>query len=99
VGARALRRRPWGRNSTLFAVILNVLLNRNLTKVCLKMRIFLGKNCKNHLSVGTPEPPFASGVWELLPQTPALLLPLTITTLSSLFLVLNEFYFAQKRNK
>jgi len=30
VGARALGRRPWGRNSTLFAVILNVFLSRNL---------------------------------------------------------------------
>jgi len=29
-GQRALGRRPWGRNSTLFAVILNVPISRNL---------------------------------------------------------------------
>jgi len=33
VGARALGRRSWGHNSTLFAVILNVLLSRNLCRV------------------------------------------------------------------
>jgi len=65
------------------------------------MRIFLGKNCKNRLSVGgyAIEPPFASGGWGLCPQTPALLRPPIIITLSSLFLVLNAFYSAQKRNK
>jgi len=30
VGAHALGRRSWGRNSTLFAVILNAFLSRNL---------------------------------------------------------------------
>jgi len=65
------------------------------------MRIFFGKNCKNRLSVGgsTPEPPFAFGGWGLRSQTPALLLPRIITTLSNLFLVGNAFYSAQKRNK
>jgi len=29
VEARALGRRPWGRNKTLFAVIINVFLSRN----------------------------------------------------------------------
>jgi len=57
------------------------------------------ENCKNHLSIGgsAPEPSFASGGWGLRPQTPALLLLPTITTLSSLFLVLNAFYSAQKK--
>jgi len=70
VGERALGRRPWGRNSTLFAVILNVFLSRNLDPQRRGLR---------------PEPPF-----------PALLLPSTITTFSSSFLVLNAFYSAQK---
>jgi len=70
VGARALGRRPWRRISTLFAVILNVILSRNLDQRMLKNAYFLGKNCKN--------------------------LPPTITTLSSLFLMLNAFYFAKK---
>jgi len=68
----------------------------------LKNAYFLRKNCKNHLSVGgsASEPPIASGGWGLRPQTPALLLPPTITTLtSSLFLVVNAFYSAQKRTK
>jgi len=39
----------------------------------------------------------ASGGWELRPQTPALLLPPTITTLSSLFLALNAIYYLQKK--
>jgi len=55
VRARALGRRPWGRNSTLFANILNVFLS------------------SRH-------------------QIPVLLLPPTITTLSSSFLVVNVFY-------
>jgi len=65
------------------------------------MRIFWEKNCKYRLSVGgsTPEPLFASGGLGLRPLTPALLLPPTITTLSSLFLVLNTLYYAQKRAK
>jgi len=63
VGARALGRRRWERSSTLFTVILNVFLSRNLDQSMLKMRIFLEKNCKNRFSVGdsAPEPPFASG--------------------------------------
>jgi len=54
-----------------------------------KKAYFGEKNCKNRLSVGgsAPEPPFASGGWGWSPQTPALLLPLTITTLSSAFLL------------
>jgi len=65
------------------------------------MRIFWKKNCKNRLSVGGSalEPPFASGGWGLSPHTAALLFPPTITTLSSLFLVLNAFYSAQKQTK
>jgi len=101
VGSRALGRRPWGRNSTLFSVILNVFLSRSLDQSMLKNAYFLGKNCKNRLSVGSsaPEPSFASSGWGLRSQTPALLLSSTITTYSSLFLVLNAFYSAQKRNK
>jgi len=85
--------RPWKRNSTLFAVILNEFLSRNLDQSMLKNAYFWGKNCKNCLSVGrsAPKPPLACGGWRFRPQTPALLLPPTITTLSSLFLVLNTF--------
>jgi len=39
VGARAL----WGRNSTLFAVILNVFLRKILGQSMLKTAYFLGK--------------------------------------------------------
>jgi len=65
------------------------------------MRIFWEKNCKNRLSVGgsASEPLFAFRGWGFRPQTPALLLPRTITTLSSSFLVLNTFYSAPKRTK
>jgi len=52
MGARALGCKPWGRNSTLFAVIFNVFLSRNLDQNMLKNAYFFGKNCKNHLSVG-----------------------------------------------
>jgi len=64
------------------------------------MRIF-GKKYKSRLSVmgSATEPPFASGGWGLHPQTPVLLLPPTITTSSSSFLVLNAFYSAHKRAK
>jgi len=56
-GARALGRRPWRRNSTLFAVILNVFLSRNLDQNMLKNAHFLGKNCKSgRLSVGGSAP-------------------------------------------
>jgi len=44
VGARALGRRPWGRNITLFAVILNVFLIRNLDQSMLKNAYFFVKN-------------------------------------------------------
>jgi len=95
VGARALGRRPWGRNSTLFAAILNVFLSRNLDQSKLKNVYFLRKNCKNRLSIE------GSALELCLPpaETPALLLPPTITTLSSLFLVLNAFYSAQKKKQ
>jgi len=43
MGAHALRRMPWGRNSTLFAVILNVFLSRNLDQSMLKNAYFLEK--------------------------------------------------------
>jgi len=57
VGARAL-----GRNSTLFAVILNVFLSRNLDQSLLKNAYFLGKTVKIVSAWGLrPEPPFASG--------------------------------------
>jgi len=51
------------------------------------MSILGEKNCKNRLSVegSTLEPPFTLSDWGLRSQTPALLLPLTITTLSSSF--------------
>jgi len=65
------------------------------------MAYFLGKNYKDRLSVGgsAPEPPFASSGWGLGLQTPALLLPLTITNLSNLFLVLNAILFRSKKNQ
>jgi len=67
VGAHAL-----GAQQQLFAVILNVFLSRNLDQSMLKYAYFLGKNCKNRLSVegSAPEPPFASEGWGLSPQTP-----------------------------
>jgi len=43
VGARALGRRPWERNSTVFAVILNIFLSDNLDQSMLKNANFLGK--------------------------------------------------------
>jgi len=63
VRARALGRRPWGHNSTLFAVILNMFSSRNLDQSMLKNAKFWEKNCKNRLSMGdsAPECPFASG--------------------------------------
>jgi len=97
VGARALGRRPWGRNSTLFAVILNVFLSKKLDQSMLKNAYFWEKTVKI-VSASGAEPPFASSSWGFRTQTPALLLPPTITTLSSSFLVLNAFYSAQKRN-
>jgi len=56
----------------------------------LKNAYFLEKDVNNRLNVGgfAPEPLLATGGWELCPQTPALLLPPTITTLSSSFLAL-----------
>jgi len=59
---------------------------------------FLEKDVENRLSVGgsAAEPPLASGGWGLRPQTPALLLSSTITTLSSSFLALNAVYCLQK---
>jgi len=51
------------------------------------MCIFGKKKCKISAAPGgsAPEPAFASVGWRLRPQTPALLLPLAITTLSSPF--------------
>jgi len=92
-GAQAL-----GTQQHTFAVILNVFLSRNLDQSMLKNASFWEKNCKSRLRVegSAPEPPFASGGWEPRPQTSALLLPHTITTLLSLFLMLNAFYSAEK---
>jgi len=61
----------------------------------LKNAYFLEKDVKYRFSVGcsAPEPPLASGGWGIRPQTPALLLPPTITTLSSSFLALNVYYY------
>jgi len=81
VRARALGRRPWGRNSLLFAVILNVFLSRNLDQNMLKMRIFWEKTVK------------------IVSASASLLLPPTITTLSSSFLLGNAFYPAQKKKQ
>jgi len=59
-------------------------------------RLFL--SCKIAIASGIPcsQPPLASGRWGLHPHTSALLLPSTITTLSSSFLsiiALNRLYF------
>jgi len=66
-----------------------------------KNAYFFGKNVKNRLSVGgsAPEPPLASGIWGLRPQTSALLLPPTITTLSSSFLTLNTVYYPSMKER
>jgi len=87
VEAHALGRRPWGRNSTLFAVILNVFLIRNLDQSMLKNVYFLVKNCKNRLT---------SLPWRLgLHTDPCVVTPAYYYK----FLVLNTFYSAQKRTK
>jgi len=56
VGARALGRRPSGRISTLFVVILSVFLSRNLDQSMLKMHIFWKKTLK-FVSASGAEPP------------------------------------------
>jgi len=56
------------------------------------------KTVKISAALGESEPAFASGSWGLRPQTPALLLPLAITTLSSSFLTQNTFYCPQRKN-
>jgi len=43
VGEHVLGRRPWGRTSTLFVVILSVFLSRDLDQSMLKNGYFLGK--------------------------------------------------------
>jgi len=88
-----------GRTSTLFTVIFKRILSRNLYQSMLKNAYFLEKDVKYRFSVGgsAPEPPLASGGWGLLPQTPVLLLPPTITTFSSSFLALNAVYYLQKK--
>jgi len=96
VGARAL-----GRNSTLFAVILNVCLSRNLDQSMLENAYFL-ENCKNRLSIGgsAPEPPV--GLRRLgapLPDPRVVSLVSYYNPCRVYFLVENAFYSAQKRNK
>jgi len=63
------------------------------------MRIFLEKTVKNRRSVegSAPAPPLASGDWKLCPETPALLLLPTITTLSGSFLALKCGLLPSKR--
>jgi len=98
MGARALGRRPWKRIGTLFAIIYKRVLSRNLDKVyALKYSTYFG----GRLSVGgrALEPPFAFRRPAVCPPAPALLLSLTITTLSSSFLAINAFYHPQKKNK
>jgi len=56
-GARALGRRPWGRNSTLFAVILNMFLSRNLDQDLLNNAYFLGKKTVKIVSASGAPPP------------------------------------------
>jgi len=64
------------------------------------MRIFV-KNVKNRLCVGgsAPEPPLASGGWRIRPKKPALLLPPTITTLSTSFLAPEVRFITLKKEK
>jgi len=89
------------RTCTLFTVNYKRVLSKNLDQIMLKNAYFLENNYKNRLSVGTtaPEPLFTSGGWGIRPQTPALLLPPTITTLSRSFLALNAFYYPQNGTK
>jgi len=65
----------------------------------LKNAYFYEKKCKNRLSVegGASERPLAFVGWELRAQTPVLLLPSIVTTLSSSFLALNAFVIYKKR--
>jgi len=55
------------------------------------------KNCLSVECSALDLRPLASGGAELHPQTPALLLPHTITTLSSSFLAVNAVYYFEKR--
>jgi len=67
----------------------------------LKNAYFLEKDIKNRLSKGgsAPEPPLASGDWGIRPQTPALLLPHTITTLSKFISSTKCGLLPSKKNK
>jgi len=50
VGERSLGRRPWGRNNTLFVLILCVFLSRNLDQSMLKNAYFFGKKTVKFVS-------------------------------------------------
>jgi len=82
VEARAPGRRPWRRIGTLFTVILNVFLSRNLDQSMLKNAYFLEKTVK----IASPSS-LASGGWGLRPQNSCVITPPTITTFSSSFLL------------
>jgi len=56
MGACALGCRPWWRNSTLYAVILNVFLSKNLDQNMLKNACFLEKTVKIVSASGDPPP-------------------------------------------
>jgi len=100
VGACVLGRRPWARNSTVFAVILNVFLSKNFDQSMLINAYLLEKTVKIVSALGAPSnthlPQAAGGS---APRPPVLLLPSTITSLSNSLLVLNASYSAQKITK
>jgi len=60
---------PWGAGlggaTAHFLQSFKRVFSRNLDQIMLKNAYFSGKHCKNRLSVGAPEPPFASGGWGL----------------------------------
>jgi len=62
------------------------------------MRIFQKEGCKITAAPGTfaPEPPLAFGGWELRPQTPAFLLPLTDIKLSKYVSSVKIFSYFEK---
>jgi len=98
VGSHAL-----GAHQHTFYSQLKRILSRNLDQsMLIKLHIFerekKKKKRKNHLSDwgSASEPLFASGGWGLRFQTPTLLLPPTITILSSSLLSLNAFYYPKK---
>jgi len=102
MGARALGRRPWERNSTLFAVILNVFLSRNVDQSIpyLKMRIFLEKTIKSSQRRGIRLPnPRLLPEAEAPPPDPGVVTPVYYYNFVELVSSANCILFRSKKNQ